>query len=384
LVHERYAPDEDPQIRGAWLGRLAQTQVSPDYADYFRRWQASLAGADSRCQTCRATSRLLVGHGNPSSSEVGLTVQHTWGAPVIPGSALKGMIAHHVAKQYGPEAGDDDPERAAWRGVTWTERRITRGPGERYRELFGAPDADADDSTESSACAGKVVFHDALYVPDSCDGNQPFARDVLTVHHKGYYDSRGQTAPNDYDDPIPVGFVNVRPGAQFLIAVSGPAQWADLAMKLLLEALDEEGVGGKTSLGYGRLVPVEPSAPEQAAPDSGDAGHAEPSAEPRSAVFQEFAAELKASWGREALADLLTRWWSRLVELDSKDRRIAASGLERKAKKLNKPRDADVRRSMDEAIAQLRADPVSPPGPRAARASGPAGRPPARDPARRR
>src|SRR5690606_6863650 len=160
--------------------------------------------------------------------------------------ALKGVLAHHVASLYGGH------ER--WRGVTWDGHRIAKGPGELYRTLFGAPDADDDPKNDPGARAGNVVFHDALYIPSSCAMDRPFAREILTVHLRPYYDKHGQTAPNDYEDPVPVGFLNVRPGACFLLALSGRADWTELALALLLEALRARGVGGKTSLGYGRLA----------------------------------------------------------------------------------------------------------------------------------
>ena len=64
---------------------------------------------------------------------------------------------------------------------------------------------------EAGAAAGLVTFHDALYVPGSLPDNKPFAPDILTVHQKGYYDSSGNTSPNDYDSPTPVSFLTVRP-----------------------------------------------------------------------------------------------------------------------------------------------------------------------------
>src|SRR5690606_31969101 len=112
--------------------------------------------------------------------------------------------------------------RSAYQGVTWNGRRIERGPGAIYRALFGAPDAREDDAMrehrlEAGAAAGLVTFHDALYVPGSIADNRPFAADVLTPHqqgkpnHPGYYDSSGAAFPNDYNSPVPVAFLTVRP-----------------------------------------------------------------------------------------------------------------------------------------------------------------------------
>lgn len=173
----------------------------------------------------------------------------------------------------------DDPEereRARYRGVVWRGRRILQGPGDRYRAIFGAPDAEEDDEWRrrglaAGAQAGGVVFHDALYVPHQRregpaarpeggrasrgeDKEAPFAVDVLTVHQFPYYSTAGKEWPNDFDSPNPVSFLTVRPGSQFLFAWSSDdPELLDLVAYLLPKALAEWGIGGKTSLGYGRF-----------------------------------------------------------------------------------------------------------------------------------
>ncbi len=263
-------PDND---RPDWLSQIAGISVSPDYSRSFERWRKSFSAAGDRVFELALASRLLVGHGNSSASDIGLTVHHTWGVPLIPGSALKGLAAHYLDAVYGPSDPDKTPWeqegeeriRAAYQGVSWRGRRIERGPGEVYRALFGAPDADGDDAMrenglEAGATAGLVTFHDALYVPGSVREDKPFVADVLTVHQKGYYDSAGGSLPNDSDSPNPVAFLTVRPGVRFLLALSGPPEWTELAERLLRDALEKWGVGGKTSAGYGRLIAPERSA----------------------------------------------------------------------------------------------------------------------------
>ena len=248
-----------------WLQKIAAIPVPADYKPAFDRWKASFTPADV-LGDFTLTSRLLLGHGNPAPSEVGLTVHHTWGVPLIPGSALKGLCANYVQTAYGPQDNTsllwelNDTARRDWRGVIWKGARIRQGPGEFYRDLFGAPDAEADQEFEkhglrAGAQKGQVIFHDALYIPDSAPGDKPFAVDVLTPHQSEYYRAAGDQAdqwPNDYDDPNPVNFLNVRPGAKFLIALSGPEDWVALARHFLTEALEDWGVGGKTAAGYGR------------------------------------------------------------------------------------------------------------------------------------
>jgi CRISPR-associated protein Cmr6 len=278
--------------RAEWLSALAALAVAPDYSRSFQRWKTSFSAPGDRVFELVLASRLLVGHGNSSAIDVGITVHHAWGVPVIPASALKGLVAHFVDATYGPneperrpwEQEGDERARADYQGVTWRGRRIERGPGAVYRALFGAPDAQEDDAMrergfDAGASAGLVTFHDALYVPKGGADDRPFAADVLTVHQKDYYDSSGGSWPNDYDSPNPVAFLTVRPGARLLFALSGPADWTELAERLLRDALEKWGVGGKTSAGYGRLIAPERStssaqppiaAPGGTLPKSGD------------------------------------------------------------------------------------------------------------------
>jgi CRISPR-associated protein Cmr6 len=275
LAYTAWAPvGDDGKLpdaeRAGWLSGLANITVSPDYSHAFDRWKASFQPPRDRHFELKLASRLLIGHGNSSATDVGITVHHSWGTPVIPGSALKGLLAHYVDAVYGPddpslpqwEQPDADRARADYQGVIRRDSRIVRGPGAIYRALFGAPDAEDDDAMRergvaAGASAGFVTFHDALYVPGSSSDDRPFAVDVLTVHQKAYYDSAGESWPNDYDSPNPVSFLTVRPGVRMLFALSGPADWTELAEQILRDALERWGVGGKTSSGYGRLVTPE-------------------------------------------------------------------------------------------------------------------------------
>jgi CRISPR-associated protein Cmr6 len=274
--------------RPDWLASLADIPIPADYRYFFDRWRASLTRPGDRVREVTLAGRLLVGHGNSSAVEVGLVLHHTWGVPVVPGSALKGLLAHYVEATYGPEDQDLPPweqpegeerERSRYQGVTWRGGRIQRGPGDWYRSVFGAPKADEDEAYEQrqqahGASRGKVVFHDALYVPGSAEEDRPYAVDVLTVHQKPHYDDHlrypsAATWPSDFADPNPVAFLTVRPGVRLLLAVSGPPEWSEPAEQLLLDALERWGVGAKTSAGYGRIL-----APKAATADRGGATEA--------------------------------------------------------------------------------------------------------------
>ena len=104
------------------------------------------------------------------------------------------------------------------------------------------------------------MIHDALFFPGNAI-EKPFLADVLTVHHANYYQGKGRA--NDYESPNPVGFLSVRPGTEFLLAVElAPGEkaeydpWVDFAHKMLIEALGDWGIGSKTAAGYGRLEKI--------------------------------------------------------------------------------------------------------------------------------
>lgn len=321
-------------IRVEWLRHLAGTQVAADYQHHLEAWIAAFPDHSTRLFILTFETRLLVGHGNRSGADVGLTVHHTWGTPVVPGSALKGIVAHHVAATRGtdPDATEPDPARDPWRGVRWNGKTIAHGPGSLYRTLFGAPDAEDDQANGAPGAArGHVVFHDALYfgvarnsddrvIPGplrpSPGASRPFAADTLTVHQKPYYDARGRVAPTDHADPVPVGFLTVRPMARFLVALEGPSDWTALAGELLREALVERGVGGKTSSGYGHgdLVEVWPPPPPL---------------DPTLVELQAWLDQERAAGTpqRQIAEQLTTSWISRVQALTAADRRLAVRAV---------------------------------------------------------
>ncbi len=267
-THGKVSTDND--FRASWLGSLASSwRVEPDYRPWFERWSGGFTAPGDERAKFTLDARMLVGHGNSSATEVGLTVHHTWGVPMIPGSGLKGLTANYVENSFGPADRSVAPwlqegserKHGRYQGVQYDGVQILRAPGEVYGALFGAPDAEDNGphrrDAQVAGAKGLVTFHDALFDPLSLSGRSPFAVDVLTVHQKEYYDaiSRGADVipqPNDFDNPNPVSFLTVRPRTQFLLAISGPAEWTSIAMRMLIAALSEWGAGGKTSSGYGR------------------------------------------------------------------------------------------------------------------------------------
>lgn len=253
LAYDVYPPAKKKGNEGELdqkLKRIMDLPMPEGYSIAFKRWESALAEMKAKTIRVRARSRLLLGAGYPSSTEVGLTFHRTWGVPVIPGSSLKGLVAAYVQATYGPDPEEREPARDPFRGVQWDKRRIVGAPGEVYKAIFGSPDVDGQ---EGAAARGGVIFHDALWIPN--ESARPFGRDVITVHHASYYGGGGP--PNDHESPTPVSFLTVRPKSEFLVAWSAVDRedeaLAERVKKYIEDALKEWGVGAKTSAGYGRL-----------------------------------------------------------------------------------------------------------------------------------
>lgn len=227
LLLNRYLPQHDDTHSGAkeLYNKAQQTPVPPVYREAYERWRQCLQQAgNTRLFVATAVSPIAVGLGNESVLEVGLTIHHTYGVPVIPGSALKGLC-----------------RRGALRLMQ--EGKVSE---KQFQVLFGYT------SEKDDASAGYITFWDAWYDPDSAEG-KPFHRDVVTVHHPDYYSSRGKSGfPTDFDDPNPVPFLVVRPAARFLFALSAPDnEWGAFAENLMKWCIQHLGVGAKTNSGYG-------------------------------------------------------------------------------------------------------------------------------------
>jgi CRISPR-associated protein Cmr6 len=224
---------------GLWLDRYIKSQAVEDknsrrdltnqvsdipepgsaYVEYFGRWKRSLELLGAECRIAKALGRFVVGLGSEAVLENAITLHHTYGIPIIPGSALKGLAA------------------------SFTRQRLDEGWGRNsnaYKAVFGELDS-----------AGYVTFFDALYVPGSGYLGRPLHPDVITVHHPDYYQSGKTAPPAEWDDPRPIPFLSAT--GQYLLALRGPDEFVSRAFDILALALANVGVGAKTSSGYGRM-----------------------------------------------------------------------------------------------------------------------------------
>ncbi len=229
LLMDRYVPSVGSVDKGSessiaeFLENVASIAVPASYSAYYGNWKTAVqAVPNTHILEGTTAGPLAIGLGNDTSLEVGLTLHHTYGTPIIPGSALKGLAVRAASSQR---------EALGKNGMT---------------TLFGAQES-----------ASLFVFWDALLV--SGTEPHPLQPDIVTVHHPAYYSTQGTEWPTDFDDPTPVPFMTIKPGTKFSLAVSGPDdEWCRYAMKLLTWGLENLGIGGKTNAGYGRFAQFAP------------------------------------------------------------------------------------------------------------------------------
>jgi CRISPR-associated protein Cmr6 len=221
---DKYIKSQDPEDKNSRRDLASQVSGIPEpekaYAEYFGRWKRTLEALGAECRVAKAIGRVVVGLGAEAVLENAITLHRTYGVPLIPGSALKGLAASFARQRLDENWGADSAA---------------------YKALFGELDS-----------AGYVTFFDALYVPGSGHLGRPLHPDVITVHHPDYYQATKAAPPADWDDPRPVPFLSAT--GEYLLALSGPARLVSSAFEILRLALAESGVGAKTSSGYGRMA----------------------------------------------------------------------------------------------------------------------------------
>ena len=222
------------------LQRSLPEKLKDAYGRAFRHREQALGGytggiegAVTRSFSLPVQGRLAAGLGNASVLQNGLSLNHTFGLPYLPGTGLKGMAS---AMAHLGLAGPSWQRGVEMDGA-WT------GQGADHKVLFGTMDTGAED-----AAAGMVIFHDAWWDPTG-ETRLPFQPDVMTPHQDGY-NLDGAAWPNDWTAPIPVPFVTC--GGTFRVWLTGPEAWLEAAFEILKMAFKHLGFGAKTQIGYGR------------------------------------------------------------------------------------------------------------------------------------
>lgn len=220
---EHEAGNADNLTKTKHIQRLCAIPASSFYKNSYSRWVAATADPNRFGGVVLAVDgRLFIGLSGSGMLETGCALHHSYGVPYLPGSSIKGVVSHFVRHTVGMK-------------------------GEVADALFGA---DADAATDyPDGLAGAVTFHDGWWVPGSA--SKPLVEEIVTTHHSNYYGKEGAEPALDSDSPIPNAQIAVQ-GA-FLITVEVRDMWQPLVLKMVQQALEQQGMGAKTRAGYGRL-----------------------------------------------------------------------------------------------------------------------------------
>lgn len=234
LILDKYPEAQVPgnsQEKSPWLREIQpDTHINGKLAQSaYNRW-LSMAQATGASFFKGVTDwRMVVGLGGETVLETDLTLHHLYGIPFIPGSALKGLTRSYVTTEiegYRSSKIEDDNEI--------------------IKRIFGSQER-----------AGTVIFFDALPV----NGETNIELDIMNPHYPDYY-GKGQAPTND-QNPRPINFLTVANTTfMFALAPRRPEKQQDKedveqAKKWLQDALKTNGVGGKTSAGYGYFKDVQ-------------------------------------------------------------------------------------------------------------------------------
>ncbi len=188
----------------------------------------------------RLRSRLIVNQAGGILENAGMCLHPHFGYPYIPGSAVKG-IARHAAWCEWHEA--EEPEK------TRIAQNIAR--------VFGYPtnDKGLDAYLAERGCDTKRGGCISFWAAEP-DGKASLVTDIVNCHHMKYYGSNDPSAvATDDESPNPQFFPVVEKGCTFLFTLvpvrDADEEMIDRAKKWLIKAITENGVGAKTSAGYG-------------------------------------------------------------------------------------------------------------------------------------
>jgi len=256
--------------------------------------------------TGRLTAPLATGLGNPHPVENGFSFLSPYGLPYLPGSGVKGVLRRAAEELallddespwtiplvwalFGFDAtsacltggGDNHAEGWPEAFARWTREKADRDPLLRAWLDAVCPDRDRDpnepERTPSETLAtwcgesqaakndrGGIHWQGLLRFWDAFPSEAArLGVDILNPHHKEYYEGKnGNKTPHDAEQPKPVFFLVMEPGAEFRFHVEAVERFGLLERagdwkKLLRAAFDHAfewlGFGAKTAVGYGAM-----------------------------------------------------------------------------------------------------------------------------------
>ena len=231
------------------------------YKIYFNRYKTAF-GIDLKMSTLETTTRIIVGMGNPSPFEVSIRLHHIYGVPIIPGTSVKG-----VTRSYFIEIFFESHKGKGIKSRAHVDKLLSSDKVQEYLLNDGVQIpgnqsitlAEAREIFGTTSRKGGIIFADAMPLPIS-EQRSMLTMDVITPHYSEYYSSASPNIkqPADIYDPTPIAFLTVKPHVSFYFPIVARTDCGLLekAKLLVIAAMTNYGVGGKTSVNYGYFKKV--------------------------------------------------------------------------------------------------------------------------------
>ncbi|MCD6086768.1 MAG: type III-B CRISPR module RAMP protein Cmr6 [Candidatus Hydrothermae bacterium] len=225
--------------------------------------------------TLKATTSqpLIVGLGEPSPYETGITFDFLIGFPIIPGSAVKGVTRRAAIMILGAEHWDElsssfEKKFKYQPQILETEIKDNNGNKLNYLDLlpYGGEFAFIADRIEKVVVPanfhkifgtqdkkGEVIFMGAYPIDwSTAPDGKLFRIDIMNPHYGPYYETKGKEPPADWYNPVPIPYLTVNTGVRYrFVIASKDKNLLSKAVEWLAFALTNIGVGAKGSQGYG-------------------------------------------------------------------------------------------------------------------------------------
>lgn len=207
--------------------------ISSLIAAKYSRWQKMIEFSPyAQSFTASPEWRMVVGLGQTTILETGMTLERGTGIPFIPGSSIKGLAAAYALLNELEETERKNIESVA------NPSNLQKD----FLDIFG-----------TQKTTGKVIFFDA--VPTK---SPQLELDIMNNHYPDYYDKKSPPTPSQ--NPNPVYFLTLGSKSEFAFAVAArdnkpeTEQLVIQAKEWLYNGLSEMGIGAKTAAGYGYLL----------------------------------------------------------------------------------------------------------------------------------
>lgn len=250
IIHS--AKEEDKKKA---LNEILQIQGSEELLEKLFERRSRVLETMNACRVDLTTTSSLALHISRSGAweNAGICFHPVYGFPYIPGSGIKGLVRSWAETIWAP---DQDNQEEAWKRIDEFFGYGSQSESYKYKSSKrDTPGWRPDEmKPELDSSAGRLVFHDAW------PREWPLLDvDITNNHHTDYYSKEKIQPPGDWENPVPVYFLCVKPDTAFEFAISDRNQHEDGSLKIasawLTHALQVGGAGAKTNAGYGRFKP---------------------------------------------------------------------------------------------------------------------------------